>query len=203
MTRRWREGCGGRLCRQFVENRYNRAFARGKTGKPPCGRKKRSPLPASWDFPRKRWQNKAPRNNYLISGTKHSTGCCAPAQRGKDGAVRHQRGKSHRRWLISVRQFLLMNLKVTAKMQPSRRIGIYHRLPQTLHVPRFFAVAQYSGHMSSLFFEEIYCFFLKKGNLNTPPRKSIFFEYPSALSLAIPTLPLLCYRNTADVYPVM
>ena len=95
------------------------------------------PLP-----PRKRWQNKAPRNNYLISGTKHSTGCCAPAQRGKGGAVRHQRGKSHRRWLISVRQFLLMNLKVTAEMQPSRRIGIYHRLPQTLHVPRFFAVAQ-------------------------------------------------------------
>ena len=85
MTRRWREGCGGRLCRQFVENRYNRAFARGKTGKPPCGRKKRSPLPASWDFPRKRWQNKAPRNNYLISGTKQSTGCCAPAQRGGKG----------------------------------------------------------------------------------------------------------------------
>ena len=34
--------------------------------------------------------------------------------------------------------------------------------------------AQYSGHMSSLFFEEIYCFFLKKCNLNTPPGKSIF-----------------------------
>ena len=46
------------------------------------------PLP-----PRKRWQNKAPRNNYLISGTKHSTGCCAPAQRGKCGAVKHQRGE--------------------------------------------------------------------------------------------------------------
>ena len=34
--------------------------------------------------------------------------------------------------------------------------------------------AQYSGHMSSLFFEEIYCFFLKKCNLNTPPGKLIF-----------------------------
>ena len=38
------------------------------------------PLP-----PRKRWQNKAPRNNYRISGTKQSTGCCAPAQRGGKG----------------------------------------------------------------------------------------------------------------------
>lgn len=35
-------------------------------------------------------------------------------------------------------------------------------------------IIQYSGHMSSLFFEEIYCFFLKKCNLNTPPGKSIF-----------------------------
>ena len=81
--------------------------------------------------------------------------------------------------------------------------GIYCHLSHKRHVSRFFAGAQYSGHMSSLFFEEIYCFSLKKGNLNTPPRKSIFFEYPSALSLAIPTLPLLCYRSTADVYPVM
>ena len=36
--------------------------------------------------------------------------------------------------------------------------------------------AQYSGHMSSLFFEEIYCFFLKKCNLNTPPGKLIFLN---------------------------
>lgn len=36
------------------------------------------------------------------------------------------------------------------------------------------ADVQYSGHMSSLFFEEIYCFFLKKCNLNTPPGKLIF-----------------------------
>lgn len=36
--------------------------------------------------------------------------------------------------------------------------------------------AQYSGYMSSLFFEEIYCFFLKKCNLNTPPGKSIFLN---------------------------
>ena len=35
---------------------------------------------------------------------------------------------------------------------------------------------QYSGHMSSLFFEEIYCFFLKKCNLNTPPGKLIFLN---------------------------
>ena len=35
-------------------------------------------------------------------------------------------------------------------------------------------LTQYSGHMSSLFFEEIYCFFLKKCNLNTPPGKLIF-----------------------------
>ena len=34
------EGCGGRLCRQFVENLYNRAFARWKTGNPPFGRGK-------------------------------------------------------------------------------------------------------------------------------------------------------------------
>ena len=52
--------------------------------------------------------------------------------------------------------------------------GIYSPMSHSLHVPRSFAFAQYSGHMSSLFFEEIYCFFLKKCNLNTPPGKLIF-----------------------------
>ena len=52
------------------------------------------PLP-----PRRRWDNKAPRSCNLISCSKQSMGCCAPAQRGKGGAVRHQRGRSHRRWL--------------------------------------------------------------------------------------------------------
>ena len=49
--------------------------------------------------PRRRWDNKAPRSCNLISCSKQSTGCCAPAQRGKGSAVRHQRGRSHRRWL--------------------------------------------------------------------------------------------------------
>ena len=40
--------------------------------------------------------------------------------------------------------------------------------------PTILRFTQYSGHMSSLFFEEIYCFFLKKCNLNTPPGKLIF-----------------------------
>ena len=52
--------------------------------------------------------------------------------------------------------------------------GIYRHLNHLRFLPRSFAGAQYSGHMSSLFFEEIYCFFLKKCNLNTPPGKSIF-----------------------------
>ena len=73
--------------------------------------------------PRKRWDNKAPRSCILISCSKQSTGCCAPAQRGgkETGFVgslwatenpvtrfppgqrwcrRHQKGGSHRRWLI-------------------------------------------------------------------------------------------------------
>ena len=103
---------------QYKENFHNRAFARWKTGKPPCGLGKSAPpcplrgtspkgkRVTGFSFaqglptnpvplpPRKRWQNKAPRNNYLIIGTKQSTGCCASAQRGKGGAVRHQR------WLI-------------------------------------------------------------------------------------------------------
>ena len=54
--------------------------------------------------------------------------------------------------------------------------GIYCHWQYLLSVPRSFADAQYSGHMSSLFFEEIYCFFLKKCNLNTPPGKSIFLN---------------------------
>ena len=37
--------------------------------------------------------------------------------------------------------------------------GIYQQMPHHRRSPRSFAVAQYSGHMSSLFFEEIYCFF--------------------------------------------
>ena len=37
MTRRWREGCGGRLRRQFVENLYNRALP-GENRDTPCGR---------------------------------------------------------------------------------------------------------------------------------------------------------------------
>ena len=90
--------------------------------------------------------------------------------------------------------------------------GTWSTLPADWYLPALLSLtvltnilrfAQYSGHMSSLFFEEIYCFFLKKCNLNTPPGKSIFFEYIPAFDLSIPTLPLLCYRNTADVYPVM
>ena len=54
--------------------------------------------------------------------------------------------------------------------------GIYSYFCHLLFLPRSFAVAQYSGYMSSLFFEEIYCFFLKKCNLNTPPGKSIFLN---------------------------
>jgi len=84
-------------------------------------REKRSPLPASRDFPRKRWQNKASRNNYLISGTKQSTGCCAPAQRGKGGAVGTNGGKSHRRWLITGMLFITHDSKVSIE-QPSRRL---------------------------------------------------------------------------------
>ena len=45
-----------------------------------------------------------------------------PLQRGKGGAVGTKGGESHRRWLITVRQFLMMNLKVSAEMQPSRRL---------------------------------------------------------------------------------
>ena len=48
-------------------------------------REKHSPLPASRDFPRKRGKNKAPRGCILVSHSKHSTGCCAPAQRGGKG----------------------------------------------------------------------------------------------------------------------
>ena len=117
-------------------------FARGKTDKPPLrARKSVPPCPLRGTSPkgkrvtgfsvaqglptnpvplppRKRWQNKALRNNYLISGTKQSTGCCAPAQRGGKGTRfvgerqrpenrvtrftpwqrwcrRHQRGESH------------------------------------------------------------------------------------------------------------
>ena len=54
--------------------------------------------------------------------------------------------------------------------------GIYQEMIHYRRVPRSFAGAQYSGHMSSLFFEEIYCFFLKKCNLNTPPGKLIFLN---------------------------
>ena len=64
------------------------------------------PLP-----PRKRWDNKASRDYYLKGGTMHSTGCCAPAQRGKGGAVRHQRGRSHRRRLITVMLFITYEIK--------------------------------------------------------------------------------------------
>ena len=32
LTRLWREGCGGRLRRQFVEKPYNRPYGRGKSG---------------------------------------------------------------------------------------------------------------------------------------------------------------------------
>ena len=45
-----------------------------------------------------------------------------PLQRGEGGAVGTKGGGSHRRWLITVRQFLMMNLKVSAEMQPSRRL---------------------------------------------------------------------------------
>ena len=52
-------------------------------------------------------------------------------------------------------------------------------LPAYTEILRF---TQYSGHMSSLFFEEIYCFFLKKCNLNTPPGKLIFRIYSGVRS---------------------
>ncbi len=43
--------------------------------------------------PRRRWDNKAPRSCNLISCSKQSMGCCAPAQRGKGGAVRPPKGE--------------------------------------------------------------------------------------------------------------
>ena len=42
-----------------------------------------SPYPASPDCPRKRGQNKTPRNILFISISTVSTGCCAPACGGK------------------------------------------------------------------------------------------------------------------------
>ena len=44
--------------------------------------------------PRKRWDNKAPRTLVFISGSRNSTGCCAPAQRGKGGAEGTKGGKA-------------------------------------------------------------------------------------------------------------
>ena len=51
-----------------------------------------SPYPAAPDFPRKRGQNKTPRNILFISISTVSTGCCAPSKRGKGGGASHQRG---------------------------------------------------------------------------------------------------------------
>jgi len=53
-----------------------------------------SPYPASPDFPRKRGQNKTPRNILFISISTVSTGCCAPSKRGKGGGASHQRGNA-------------------------------------------------------------------------------------------------------------
>ena len=94
-------------------------FAHGKQANRPYGRRKRaSPLPASRDFPRKRWQNKAPRTLVFISSSRYSTGCCAPAQRGKGGAEGTKGGKAAVRRLITVMYFLLMNLKTSSRTQP-------------------------------------------------------------------------------------
>ena len=94
-------------------------FARGQQANRPYGRRKRaSPLPASRDFPRKRWQNKAPRALVFISGSRYSTGCCAPAFAGERWCRRHQRGESGRRSLITVMLFLMMNPKAFNINQP-------------------------------------------------------------------------------------
>ena len=86
---------------------------------------------------------------------------------GEGGAVRHQRGKrptaANHRTAIPADES-----KGTNRNRPGAGswkliafastgsgsfppIGIYYRLPQMRRVPRFFAGAQYSGHMSSLF----------------------------------------------------
>ena len=112
-------------------------FARGKQANRPYGRRKRaSPLPASRDFPRKRWQNKAPRTLVFISSSRYSTGCCAPAQRGKGGAEGTKGGKAAGRRLITVMRLLLMNPKVSSWNQPaagtSRQQEAGSRLPSPL-----------------------------------------------------------------------
>ena len=49
-----------------------------------------SPYPASLDCPRKRGQNKTPRNILFISISTVSTGCCAPSKRWQGNWIRKE-----------------------------------------------------------------------------------------------------------------